>query len=139
MDESGRVIEFRDFRWDGVTVERYKDDPVLFRGVTRQVLLGCSAVDDALNFELRYFEVESGGFSTLERHEHTHAVVVLRGRGTVMLDSAERRIQPHDCVYVPPHVVHQFRADRGSTLGFVCVVDRVRDRARPVRLSDSEM
>ena len=139
MADSGRVIEFLDFRWDGVAVERYKDDPTLFRGVTRQVLLGSSAVQDALNLELRYFEVEPGGFTTLERHDHTHAVVVLRGRGTVVLDSEERGIQPHDCVYVPPDVVHQFRADLGSTLGFICVVDRVRDRAQPIDSSGTEM
>ncbi len=130
MGDSWRVLESREFRWDGVELERYKSDPSLFEGVTRQVLLGRTG-EERLAFELRYFEVEPGGYTSLEQHRHPHAVIVLRGSGTVVLGSESRGIQPHDCVYIPPDLVHQFRADRGETLGFVCVVDRLRDRARP--------
>lgn len=132
MADSGRVVGSRGFRWETVPLEEYKGDPALFEGVTRQVLLGSNEGEEALNFELRYFEVEPGGHTTLEQHQHPHAVMVLQGRGTVVLGSETRGIQPHDCVYVSPELVHQFRADCGERLGFVCVVDRVRDRARPV-------
>ena len=138
MGDSWRVIASRGFRWDGVELERYKSDPSLFDGVTRQVLLG-GAGEEALALELRYFEVEPGGYTTLERHRHPHAVIVLRGRGSAVLGSDSHRIQSHDCVYIPPELVHQFRADCGETLGFVCVVDRVRDRARPVPTDRPEM
>jgi quercetin dioxygenase-like cupin family protein len=130
--EPGRVIRSNHFRWQGARVQEYKTDSASFEGVVRQVLLGGAADDRSLNFELRYFEIASGGYTTLERHRHAHAVVVLRGRGSVILDSSVTPIQPHDCVYVAPEVVHQFRADRGEALGFLCVVDRVRDRARAV-------
>lgn len=125
-----RVLRHTDYRWQGVEVRAYKD-PVegLFRGVTRQVLAGGS---EPLAFELRYFEIEPGGFSTLERHGHAHAVVVLRGRGSVRLEGTEHPLMPYDCVYVAPDAPHQFRAAEGEPLGFLCVVDRERDRPVPV-------
>src|SRR5262249_54301769 len=68
----------RSYRWEGVQELPYKEDSrALFSSITRQVLFS----DPALHSELRYFEVAAGGFSTLERHEHMHAVLVLRGRG----------------------------------------------------------
>jgi quercetin dioxygenase-like cupin family protein len=139
MGDSSKVIGFRGFRWDAVPLEQYKSDPEAFEGVTRQVLLGSRPGEEPLNFELRYFEVEQGGYTTLERHRHAHAVVVLRGKGTVVLGAEETEIQAHDCVYIPPGVVHQLRADREATLGFLCVVDRLRDRAMPVRRDGSGM
>src|ERR1700712_5030703 len=67
-----------DFRWDGVEMRPYKEDErALYKAITRQVLFS----DPEMHGELRYFEVAPGGFSTLERHEHMHAVLILRGRG----------------------------------------------------------
>ena len=68
----------KDYRWEGVAELPYKeDDRALFKSITRQVLFA----DPQLHGELRYFEVAPGGFSTLERHQHMHAVMILRGRG----------------------------------------------------------
>lgn len=128
-----RVLRHADFRWEGVDVKAYKD-PVegLFRGVTRQVLAGGRDAGPPLAFELRYFEVEPGGYTTLERHGHAHAVVVLRGRGSVHLAGEEKAIAPFDCVWVAPDTPHQFRASTDEPLGFLCVVDRDRDRPVPL-------
>ena len=52
-----------------------------FKSITRQVLFS----DPELRWELRYFEIAAGGFSTLERHEHMHAVLILRGRGHCLI------------------------------------------------------
>ena len=49
----------------------------LYKAITRQVLFS----DPEMAGELRYFEVAPGGFSTLERHEHMHGVLILRGSG----------------------------------------------------------
>ena len=71
-----------DYRWDGVAVVPYKEDTrALFKSVTRQVLFA----DPQQGSELRYFEVAPGGYSTLERHEHMHAVLILRGSGHCMV------------------------------------------------------
>jgi quercetin dioxygenase-like cupin family protein len=85
-----------DYRWSEVERLRYKDEgSAPFKDITRQVLF--AQPDQAC--ELRYFEVAPGGYSTLERHEHTHAVMILRGRGTVRLGrkgAADRRARPGD-------------------------------------------
>ena len=119
------------FRWDGVPTRPYAEQDGAHAGVSRQVLCGEAPDEAVLNFVTRYFEIAAGGFTALEHHAHPHTVVVLRGRGSVVLGGTREPIAAFDCVYVPPHLRHQFRADVGEVLGFVCVVDRVRDR--PIR------
>ena len=78
--------------------------------------------------ELRYFELAPGGYSSLERHKHPHAVVVLKGKGTVRLGESVEPVGAFDVVYVAPHEAHRFSADSSEALGFLCIVDRERDR-----------
>jgi quercetin dioxygenase-like cupin family protein len=127
-----RVIRCAAFRWEGVAVESYKPDPKLFSGVTRQTVLGEGPGEGAATVVTRYFEVQPGGFSTLELHEHWHFVVVLRGEGTVTLGDEVTAIAPYDAVYVAPLTAHQFRATGTEPLGFICIVDRVRDNPVPL-------
>jgi mannose-6-phosphate isomerase-like protein (cupin superfamily) len=68
------------------------------------------------------------GFSTLERHEHMHAVLILRGRGHCLIGDAVRAVETRDLVTVPPMTWHQFRATRGEPLGFLCMVNATRDK-----------
>ncbi len=95
-----------------------------FRGVSRQVLFERAE----LACQVRYFEVEPGGHSTLERHEHVHAVVVLHGHGRCLVGTEVLDLGPRDLVEVPPMTWHQFRADEAAPLGFLCVVNVDRDR-----------
>ncbi len=131
MTQRSKVLAAREFRWP-VPLKPYKDGGELFRDVTRQTLLGEGEGEEALAFVTRYFEIADGGYSTLEHHEHPHAVVILRGRGTVQLGARSFAVGPADCVYVAPGEAHQFRADRGEALGFLCIVDRDRDRPVPL-------
>lgn len=128
MDQGGRPTHRRarsDYRWDGVAELPYKeDDRALFKSVTRQVLFS----DSGLAGELRYFEVAPGGFSTLERHEHMHAVLILRGRGHCLIGRDVRVLETRDLVTVPPLTWHQFRATRAEPLGFLCMVNAERDK-----------
>ncbi len=124
----------RDFRWDGVPVQPYKSEGTHFRAITRQLLVG---PDAGLGCELRYFELEPDGHSTLERHEHPHAVVVVRGEGSVLVGSEVFSIRAFDLVQVPSRSWHQFRAADASELGFLCLVDTERDR--PVRPTEVEL
>ncbi len=105
---------------------------VPYKGVTRQTLLGEGTGEEPFSFLTRYFEIEPGGYSTLERHRHPHAVVVIRGTGRVTLGERAFDIAPFDCVYVSPGVAHQFRATGHEPLGFLCTVDRIRDRPEVV-------
>lgn len=114
-----------DFHWDGVDMRPYKEDErALYKTITRQVLFS----DPAMAGELRYFEVAPGGFSTLERHEHMHAVLILRGRGHCLVGDEVKTLETRDLVTVPPMTWHQFRATRDEPLGFLCMVDAQRDK-----------
>jgi quercetin dioxygenase-like cupin family protein len=113
------------YRWEGVEELPYKEgDRALFKSITRQVLFS----DPELAGELRYFEVAPGGFSTLERHAHMHAVMILRGRGHCLLGRAVREIATRDLVTVPAMTWHQFRATADEPLGFLCMVNASRDK-----------
>jgi mannose-6-phosphate isomerase-like protein (cupin superfamily) len=113
------------YRWEGVEELPYKEDSrALFKSITRQVLFS----DPALTGELRYFEMAPGGFSTLERHEHMHAVLILRGRGHCLVGEEVKAIETRDLVTVPAMTWHQFRATRGEPLGFLCMVNAARDK-----------
>lgn len=112
-------------RWDQVDVMAYKQgDAAPFRSVSRQVLFA----DPRLGCEWRYFEVAEGGYSTLERHEHVHAVMVQQGRGQCLVDRTISDVAVGDLVFIPPMTWHQFRANAGDLLGFLCLVNAERDR-----------
>lgn len=114
-----------DFRWQDVELMRYKTDGVSpYKEVTRQVLFE----DPAIAAQLRYFEVSPGGYSTLERHDHAHAVLILRGRGKVLVGTEVHEVAQNDLVSIPSMAWHQFRPAAGESLGFLCMVNAMRDR-----------
>jgi len=118
------IPETNPFRWEGVPVLAYKEEGSHFRDVSRQVLFE----GEGIGAELRYFEVAAGGWSTLERHEHVHAVLIVRGRGRALIGDRVVELAPHDLVRVPSLTWHQFRAAADAPLGFVCLVPCGRDR-----------
>jgi len=116
---------FRDFRWNDVEHRPYKiEGTAPFKAISRQVLFD----EPALGCELRYFEMDAGGHSTLERHEHMHAVMILRGRGQCLLGETVRPVEPYDLVTIPAWTWHQFRATEGEPFGFLCMVNHLRDK-----------
>jgi len=124
----------KDFTWRDVDLLAYKQEgDAPFKDVTRQVLFS----GDDLNSELRYFEIAPGGHTTLERHEHVHAVMILRGAGHCLVGQDVRAVHTHDLVTVPPLTWHQLRAGVDEPLGFLCMVDAARDK--PQLPSDEEL
>ncbi len=125
------------FRWDGVPRMPYKEEGAApFRAISRQVLFA----EPQLGCELRYFEIDVGGYSTLERHAHVHAVMILRGCGQCLLGDDIRDVRPHDLVTVPSWTWHQFRANAGEPLGFLCMVNGARDKPElPTEADIAEM
>jgi mannose-6-phosphate isomerase-like protein (cupin superfamily) len=63
--------------------------------------------------------------------------VVIRGEGEVVLADRVERIGLRDVIYVAPGTFHQFHATGDEPLGFLCIVDRERDR--PVLPTDSDL
>ena len=121
-----RVLRWQPgFRWEGVPVEAYKAPADHWCGIRRTLLAGGRGEQTA--FHVRYFEIEPGGFSSLEHHAHEHVVFVLRGRGEVRLGGEVHQLGFGDVVYVAPQEVHQFRNGADEPFGFLCMVDARRD------------
>lgn len=125
------VLEFLACRsgqaWEGRVPERYKDDPSLpFAGVTRHELVG--RFGENTRFDLRYFQIEPGGYTSLEKHRHEHVIIAVRGRGTVSIGERRILLAPYDIAYIAPMEVHQIRNEGTDPFGFFCIVDHERDR-----------
>lgn len=120
-----------DFAWPAIDVEAYKETTESWRGVTRRELVGKRG--ESPLFQVRYFEIAPGGYSTLEKHRHEHVVVAQRGRGEVQFGRMIYRLEVGDVVYVAPDDPHQFRNpdDADEPFGFLCIVNAERDRPEP--------
>jgi quercetin dioxygenase-like cupin family protein len=127
-----------EFAWEGVPAAGYRKQGETegggYRGVTRHILSGGSG--EPSMFEVRYFQVEPGGYTRLERHEHIHSVTVIRGRGYAIVGGDVHPIADLDHVYVPPMTLHQFVNEGDTPFGFLCIVDAVRDRPQPATPDD---
>jgi len=126
------------FRWEGVAEEVYKPAPGLERGMAWQGVTRHTLADPAAtpaSFESRYFELAPGGYSSLEKHEHVHFVVALRGVGRAVIGDRVHEISPHDALYVPPRAPHRWLNAGAEAFGFLCTVDAERD---PPRALDDE-
>ncbi|MGA2763346.1 MAG: cupin domain-containing protein [Spirochaetia bacterium] len=103
--------------WEDVAVADY--------GATRPnvtVRRFISRKENSSNMELRYFELGPGATSNHESHNYEHAVLVLRGRGTIRLGEEIFPIRFGDAVFVGSGDVHQFQAAADDCLGFLCAV-----------------
>lgn len=123
-----KVIKCDRYEWKSVERRDYKDDRSCYKGVHRYALLGEEEDEQGLNFQTRYFEVEEGGYTSLEFHRHPHSVVIIRGSGSMILGNEIHELGLHDVIYISSDTLHQFHADCGEALGFICTVDRYRDR-----------
>ncbi len=123
-----RVIHQTESGWDGVPVEGYRPGAAV--GVERHTLIGgrkADAAESGPSKELRYFELQPGAVSRLEKHEHEHFVIVKRGFGYVVINDTLTEIGPNDVVYVAPLELHQFVNRADEPFGFYCFVDAARD------------
>jgi len=135
VSEKTHIRQTAPFRWEDVPLLDYKEaGGTHFKSITRQVLFGECGPAGA---ELRYFEIAPGGHSTLERHEHAHSVMILRGRGQALVGNEIHSVAVNDLVRVPPQTWHQFRATTQLPLGFLCLVRSERDK--PLRPTPAEL
>jgi len=125
-DENSNIRRFLpDFNWEKVECMPYKEEGgAPFKSISRQILFS----DPSLRCELRYFEMAIEGYSTLERHEHAHAVLILRGAGHCLIGNKIIPVRPYDLVSIPAMTWHQFCANQGMPLGFLCMVNAQRDK-----------
>ena len=130
LPEPRRLAFRRDWNWEGRDSSPYKDAADLtFRGVRRVELVG--RFGERTRCDLRYFEVEPGGHTSLEKHVHTHVVIGARGEGVLLLGDRRMPLRHLDVACVGPLETHQLRNETAEPFGFFCVVDH--DRDRPMR------
>jgi mannose-6-phosphate isomerase-like protein (cupin superfamily) len=123
-----RVVRATREGWEDVDVAGYV--PGGGTGVTRHTLVGNRKGDPSEpgpRMELRYFEVQPGAASRLEKHEHEHYVIVRRGLGYAVIGETASEVGPDDVVYVGPLELHQFVNRGEEPFGFYCFVDTCRD------------
>jgi quercetin dioxygenase-like cupin family protein len=134
LSQKIHIRQIEPFRWEDVPVLAYKEeDGTSFKNITRQVLFND---DDRQGVQLRYFEIAPGGHSTLERHDHIHSVMVIRGRGRALVGTDIHTLGPHDLVSVPPLTWHQFQPNPDEFLGFLCLVKNERDKPQRPTAAD---
>lgn len=123
-----RVVRANAGGWEGVPVEGYRPGAAV--GVTRHTIVGgrkADASEPGPSKELRYFELQPGAVSRLEKHEHEHYVIIKRGSGYAVVDRTVTEVVPNDVVYVAPMELHQFVNRGDEPFGFYCFVDAERD------------
>ena len=90
----------------------------------------------APNFELRYFEVQKGGKTSIDEHPYEHEVFVLRGRGKLLKGDKEHPLRPNDAILIEPNEKHRLLQEGEEALGFLCIVpNRVSSSKKKVDLS----
>jgi quercetin dioxygenase-like cupin family protein len=121
MGESMTIIHryTQAFSWTDVEIDHYPPGKEM-RGVSVRWLIG--PAEQAPNFALRYFEIEPGGWTSLDQHAHDHGVFVLRGEGSVLLGQQVSEVSFGDVIYIPPNQVHQLRNTGEEPFGFLCII-----------------
>ena len=109
------------FQWDSVTPRKIEIEGLA--GVTKHILIGRE--DQSPHYIMRFFWLEPGGHSMLERHPQEHGVIVLKGKGTIQIGEEVTEIHPNDVVFVSPDELHQFKNPFDEPFGFICVIPRL--------------
>jgi len=127
---SGVMGEDDSSHWLNVALEMYKPEAgnKSWGGVTRTELIGKR--DESTKFHVRYFEVSPGGHSSLEKHEHEHVVICIKGEGKCTVGQRVWDMSFGDICYTSPWDVHQFWCpeDKKETFAFFCIVNAERDK-----------
>jgi len=109
------------FEWEGKAPEEYIAETA--KGASIDWLIGPR--EAAPHFAIRYIEVEPGGHTSLDDHEHEHGVMILRGKGKVLMGQEEVEVGFGDILFVPGKERHQFRNAGDEPFGFLCVIPRL--------------
>jgi quercetin dioxygenase-like cupin family protein len=99
-----------------------KSHPVYGEGVHRvlkQILVGPR---DGFAGYLREFTLEAGGKTPYHRHDWSHVVYILEGKGSLSYEGAEQALRQGSLVYTEPNKMHGFANTGAHPLRFLCLV-----------------
>ncbi|MEJ5227750.1 cupin domain-containing protein [Thermodesulfovibrio sp.] len=125
-----RIIRYKNNRWQGVKNIPYKSRSGNWSLIERFPIV----YSEDAKFEVRYFEISSGGRSSLEHHNHVHVIICVKGRGKLRIAEKTRTLNYLDIAYIAPNEVHQLLNPFKEPFGFICIVDRERDK--PVEIEE---
>jgi quercetin dioxygenase-like cupin family protein len=108
------------FSWDGVNGIEMNEEGL--NKITRHILIGNQ--EGAPNYIMRYFRLEPGGHSRLERHPQEHQVLILHGRGQTTIGVDEYEVNPFDAIFIEGNELHQFRNSSIDPFGFICIIPK---------------
>ncbi len=123
-------LKFNNFRWDTIPLIDYKNTEdkanvkVTFNNITRQNII---TKEDGVEFEVRLFECGPDGFSTLEKHQHVHIVMIARGQGKAIIGESIYDAKPFDFFIIPEWSPHQLINTGKEPFAFFCTVNAKRD------------
>jgi quercetin dioxygenase-like cupin family protein len=112
------------FKWDGARTRMYQSEEV--NQVSETWIIGKK--EGAENFAFRYYEVGPKGYTRKEQHPYDHGILILQGKGEVLLDEETHRIRRGDILHIPPELLHQLTNTGQDPLGFLCVIPARREK-----------
>jgi len=112
------------FNWEGTRTRTYQVDGV--SQVSETWLIGKK--EGAQNFAMRYYQLEPGGSSRKEQHPYDHGILILQGRGEVLIDQDISSFERGDIIYIPPDALHQLSNTGTDLMGFICVIPARREK-----------
>lgn len=137
MDDKRLHLKFSDYRWQDVPKVEYKKQQSgnTFYKVDRQNIISSA---DGVDFEVRYFECGPQGFTTLEKHEHVHIVMIARGQGRVIIGESIFEACLHDYFVIPSWAPHQLINAGDEPFAFFCSVNAKRDKFAQLSKDETE-
>jgi len=89
-------------------------------GISARVLIGKN--DGALNFCMRLFQLDKGGFTPRHCHEWEHEIFFHQGSGEIYLEEAWHPVSEGCAAFVPGNMEHQIKNAGDGILTFVCLI-----------------
>ncbi|MCX8070556.1 MAG: cupin domain-containing protein [Thermodesulfovibrionales bacterium] len=130
VSKSKIIRHKKSFSWNSIKTESYKKKSDDWADIKRKVIIGSEK--DNSSIHLRYFEINKGGFSSLEFHKHEHIVICIRGSGKVRIDNKSYIVKPLDVIFTSANSIHQFQNPYDEPFGFFCIVKAKRDKPKIV-------
>ncbi len=86
----------------------------------------------AKRIQLRLFNIDIGGCTPLERHEHEHEVYMLEGKAVLRGEDGEVEVGRGDAIFIPSNELHQFRNTGIEAVRFLCTKE-TQETPEPLR------
>lgn len=131
-------------RWSGISEKPYKKEKTGFQSINAQprfkgvVRAELATNQTKIKFHVRYFEISRGGYTTFERHQHAHVIIVKRGKGIAIAGNEIYCLKEDDLLIIKQGAPHQLINQGEEPFGIYCVVDAERDTPQPITRKELE-